>query len=184
MIAELYYQSDFPKSALPIAAELQRIAQSPEQKLVAKLILSNAQYHSGDLAGAETTLNEVLQQTPDNPIALNNLGYFMVEQNKQLDKALEMIKKALRSDPTNPSYLDSLGWAYFKLGNYVEAEKYIRKAIRRGTDSAEIYEHLGDVMQKQGKIENAKLSWQKALSLAMNEKQASRLREKIRKGTK
>ncbi|MCS6873916.1 MAG: tetratricopeptide repeat protein [Pyrinomonadaceae bacterium] len=184
MLAEFYGQADQGAEAISIASELQSLAQTNEQKVIAKLVLSNAYYHAESFDIAEKLLNEVLKQLPDNPLALNNLGYFLVEQNRQLEKALEMIQKAVRSDPTNPSYLDSLAWAYFKLGNYEEAEKYIRKATRRGTDSAEVYEHLGDISQKLGKMESAKNAWQKALNLTISQKAAVRLREKIRKAVK
>ena len=179
--AELYTQADQPSSAIMMVTEFQKIAQTPEQKLIAKILLSNAYYQAGNFAEAEKILSDVLQQSPDNPLVLNNLGYFLVEQNKQLDKAFEMIKKAVRSDPTNPSYLDSLGWAYFKLGNYNEAEKYIRRAIRRGADSTEIYDHMGDILNKQGKYDAARSFWQKALNLAMSERQAEQIREKLRR---
>jgi len=180
-VAELYTQADQPRSAIMAVTEFQKIAQTPEQKLIAKILLSNAYYQAGNFAEAEKILSDVLQQSPDNPLVLNNLGYFLVEQNKQVDKAVEMIKKAVRSDPTNPSYLDSLGWAYFKLGNYNEAEKYIRRAIRRGADSTEIYDHMGDILNKQGKYDAARSFWQKALNLAMNERQAEQIREKLRR---
>lgn len=180
-VAELYTQADQARSAITAVTEFQKIAQTPEQKLIVKILLSNAYYQAGNFAEAEKILSDVLQQSPDNPLVLNNLGYFLVEQNKQLDKAVEMIKKAVRSDPTNPSYLDSLGWAYFKLGNYNEAEKYIRRAIRRGADSTEIYDHMGDILNKQGKYDAARSFWQKALNLAMSERQAEQIREKLRR---
>ncbi|MCV5132939.1 tetratricopeptide repeat protein, partial [Escherichia coli] len=80
-------------------------------------------------------------------IALNNLGYFLLERNERFEEALELIKQAVESDPTNPSFLDSLGWAHFKLGNLDEAEKYLRDAIGIDSSSATIHEHLGDVLE-------------------------------------
>ncbi len=134
---------------------------------------------SGDFASAENTLRDILRQTPRNPIALNNLGYFLVERNVKLDEALDLIQQAVRIDPTNPSYLDSLGWAYFKLGKFAEAEKYLKEAAKIDTGSATIQEHLGDVYQKLNKKDLAKKAWQKALNLTSDAEEMSRLKTKL-----
>ncbi len=116
---------------------------------------------------------------PDNPIALNNLGYFLIEQSKNYKEAFELISQAVKIDPTNPSYLDSLGWAFFKLGKYAEAEKELKKAAELSPSSSTINEHLGDVYQKQNKPELARDAWQRALNLASNAADADRLKIKL-----
>ncbi|HEX9959958.1 MAG TPA: tetratricopeptide repeat protein, partial [Pyrinomonadaceae bacterium] len=82
----------------------------------------------------------------------------------------------------NPSYLDSLGWAYFKLGKFDEAEKHLKNAGRRNPD-ATIFEHLGDVYQKQNKMDLAKTNWQKALNLANGAEDINRIKAKLGKKT-
>ncbi len=119
-------------------------------------------------------------QTPNNPIALNNLGYFLVERGERFEEALELIKQALAIDENNPSYLDSLGWAYFKLGKFDEAEKYLKKAVMIDPTSATIQEHLGDVYAKQKKLDLARASWKKALNLSSDAEEVSRLEKKIK----
>ena len=178
-ISNLYTQAGRGREAIEAANYAHSIAQGAERKQIAKLTLATAQQMSGDFAGAETTLREILKQMPDNPIALNNLGYFLVERNIKFEEALEMIRKAVEIDPTNPSYLDSFGWVNYKLGKFAEAEKYLKEALRYDTSST-IFEHLGDVYQKQNKLDDAKTNWQKALNLASDVKDITRLKSKIK----
>lgn len=178
-ISNLYSQAGRGKDAIAAANYAYTLAQGAERKQIAKLTLATAQQMSGDFNGAETTLREILKQMPDNPIALNNLGYFLLERDLKFQEALEMIQKAVNVDPTNPSYLDSLGWAYFKLGKYSEAEKHLKEALRYDS-SATIFEHLGDVYQKQNKLADAKTHWQKALNLASEATEINRLKAKLK----
>ncbi|MEJ7709134.1 MAG: tetratricopeptide repeat protein [Pyrinomonadaceae bacterium] len=97
----------------------------------------------------------------NNAEALNNLGYFLVERNERLEEAVKMIQRAVRVEPFNSSYLDSLGWAYYKLGKFDEAERYLSDAVRRAPTSATVQEHLGDTLQKRGKLEQARAAWRK-----------------------
>ncbi len=134
----------------------------------------------GDFKSAEETLRGLLKQSPGNPIALNNLGYFLLERNEKFNEALDLIQQAVKIDPTNPSYLDSLGWAYFKLGKFDDAEKHLKNAVRLAMSSATIYEHLGDVYHKQNKRDLAKSVWQKALNLASDTEITERIKSKIK----
>ena len=133
----------------------------------------------GDYKLAEETLRNILKKTPENPIALNNLGYYLLEQNEKIAEAIELIQKAVKIDATNSSYLDSLGWGFYKLGKLDQAEKYLKNAIRINTTSPIIYEHLGDVYLKQGKIELAKSAWQKAINFSSDSAGVSRIKAKL-----
>jgi predicted Zn-dependent protease len=144
------------------------------------LTLATAQQMSGDFRSAEQTLRAILSESPGNPIALNNLGYFLVERNERLPEALSFIEQAYRIDPTNPSFLVSLGWANFRLGKLDEAERYLKDAARLNSGSSTIQEHLGDVYQKQGKADLAKAAWTKALQLASDEADSTRLKAKLK----
>lgn len=180
-ISNLYTQAKRGKEAMEAANSAYAISQSAERKQIAKLTLATAQQMAGDYQSAETTLRDILKQTPRNPIALNNLGYFLTERDEKLAEALKLIEQAVEIDPTNPSFLDSLGWAYFKLGKLAEAEKYLREAVQIDDSSATIHEHLGDVYQKQGKLEAAKTAWRKALSLSSEEEETNRIKAKLAK---
>lgn len=178
-ISSLYTNANRGKDAAVAATAAYSAAKSPERKEMAKLTLATAQHMAGEFAASEATLREILKQTPGNPIALNNLGYFLLERNERFTEALDLIQKAIAVEPDNPSYLDSLGWAYFKLGKYAEAEKYLLDAARLDTESATIQEHIGDVYQKQGKMPAAKAAWEKALTLATNADDIARLKVKL-----
>lgn len=178
-ISNLYSQAKRGREAVEAVKQALTTAQSPDRKEIAKLTLASVQQSNGDFQGAETTLREILKQSPQNPIALNNLGYFLAERGEKLYEALDLIKKAVELNPTNPSYLDSLGWAYFKLGRLDEAETNLKNALRFDDSSSTIQEHLGDVYQKQGKLDAAKLAWQKALNLTTEAEDINRLRAKL-----
>jgi predicted Zn-dependent protease len=179
-ISHLYNEANRGNDARLAADQAYNAAGSDDRRQLAKLTVATSQQVSGDYAAAESTLREILRQTPGNPIALNNLGYVLVERNERLTEALTLIQKAIRIDPTNPSYLDSLGWANFRLGNLEEAERNLRNAARIDYASATIQEHLGDVYDKQGKQQQARSFWQRALDLSTNEADANRIRIKLR----
>jgi tetratricopeptide (TPR) repeat protein len=179
-ISMLYSEAMRGKAAAAAANQAFSAAKSEDQKQLAKLSLATAQQVSGDFKAAEETLRELLKQMPRNPIALNNLGYFLLERNERLEEALNLIKEAVKIDATNPSYLDSLGWAYFKLGKFSEAEKYLKDASRL-VASATIFEHLGDVYEKQNKLDLAKQTWQKALNLSSDAEMTARIKAKLAK---
>lgn len=178
-ISNLYSQAKRGKEAIEAANLALTAAKSNDRRQIAKLTLATAQQMSGNFQAAEQSLREILQQSPENPIALNNLGYFLLERNEKLPEALKLIQKAVDISPTNPSFLDSLGWAYYKLNKLDEAEKYLKSAARLDTSSATILEHLGDVYHKQGKNELAKTSWQKALKISSEPEEINRLKSKI-----
>lgn len=100
---------------------------------------------------------------PDNALLLNNYSYSLGERGVQLQRALEMSRRAVELEPENGAYLDTIGWIHFKLGNYHEALQFIKKAINTREESAEVLEHLGDVYYQLGEIDNAQTYWRKAL---------------------
>lgn len=178
-ISSLYNQAGRGREAVQSARQAYTVAGSAEKKQIAHLTLASAQQTSGDYKSAEEILRNLLKQSPTNPIALNNLGYFLLEREQRIDEALDLIKRAVEIDPTNSSYLDSLGWAYYKLGKLGEAELYLKEAVNNDGTSATVYEHLGDVYQKQGRTELARRTWQKAIPLATGAEIGNRLKSKI-----
>ena len=181
-ISNLYTQANRGKEAADAANQAYAVARGAERKQIARLTLATAQQASGDVKGAEATLRELLKETPGNPIALNNLGYFLLEREDRLEEALGLIQQAVKVDPTNPSYLDSLGWAYFRLGKFAEAESNLKEALRIDSSSGTIHEHLGDVYQKQGKTELARSLWSRAASLFSDTKDVARIKRKLETG--
>ena len=112
---------------------------------------------------AEEMFRKVLVGDAQNANVLNYLGYMLADRGMRLDEALNMIKKAVDLDPANGAYLDSLGWAYYKLGKYELAEDTLIKASQRiGTDPT-VQDHLGDLYQKTGRLKLAAAHWERAL---------------------
>jgi tetratricopeptide (TPR) repeat protein len=101
---------------------------------------------------AEDTLLKVIRKEPDNAHALNNLAYMYIENGKNLSKAIEMAKRALKIDPNNGAYLDTLGWGYFRKGNISEAKTHIERALKvsERQDKGVIYDHYGDILLRMG----------------------------------
>jgi tetratricopeptide (TPR) repeat protein len=128
---------------------------------------------------AEATLRTILERDPDNQVALNNLGYYLVERGERLDEALALIQRAVNIDPTNGAYLDSLGWAYFQKGRIEEAQTYLEKALQFEPRDSTIHEHLGDVFMKQGQRDRAQQSYEQALKLARQKDERERVQKKL-----
>lgn len=126
------------------------------------LIYNNLEYWSE----SDSVYEKALLIDPGNPLINNNYAYSLSERGLQLDRALEMVIISIEADSLNSSYLDTVGWIYFKMGNYNEAHYYIKKAIDiGGSENAVLLEHLGDVLFMQGKESQAIDLWQQALEL-------------------
>lgn len=104
-----------------------------------------------------------LRYDSENHNSMNNFAYNLSVRGEQLDRARELALKAIDLAPTNAAYLDTVGWVYFKLGDYDRARRFIRASIDTGEASGEVLEHLGDVYEKLGDLNEARLWWQKAL---------------------
>lgn len=178
-ISNLYNQAKRGNDAVEAAHQALAVAESVEKQQIANLSLATAQQTAGNYQSAENILRNLLKKSPGNPVALNNLGYFLLERNKKFDEALSLIRQAVDIDPTNSLYLDSLGWAYFKLENFSEAELYLKEAARRDAASAAVFEHLGDVYQRQEKFDLAKSAWQRAVNITSNTETENRLKGKM-----
>lgn len=113
---------------------------------------------------AEVQFRKVLAADPNNVSAMNYLGYMWADHDMKLAESVELLKKAVELDPQNGSYLDSLGWAYFKLGQYTQAEDYLLKAVNRMPGEAAIHDHLGEVYEKTGRLKMAVAQWERSLA--------------------
>ena len=129
---------------------------------------------------SDKTFEAALKVDSVNAMVLNNYAYSLAERGEQLDRAFVMSKESLAKDSANGSYLDTFGWIYFKLGNYTEAEKYVKQAIDAGEVSAVVYEHLGDIYSKLSQFDKAKEYWAKALE---RDSKNAQLKEKLARGS-
>lgn len=151
-------------------------SEDPEGVIQLSSILEKA----GQFDSAETGLRELLKRHPDNATAMNNLGYFLLERSNRYAEAQKLIEQAVAIEPTNGSFLDSLGWAQFKLGNAEKAREILEKALTYSRRSATIREHLGDVLQKLGRVAEARRNWEKALELSLEDGEIARIKVKLK----
>lgn len=133
----------------------------------------------GDQKAAEKTFLSALEKNPEHAPTLNYLGYMWAENGVNLERAQEMLTRAVGQDPDNGAYIDSLGWVYFRLGKLDLAEKYLTDATRLLPRDATVHEHLGDLFAKRGNTERALELYRTALSLDPESKDVAKLRTKI-----
>lgn len=118
-----------------------------------------------DWPKAESDLRKALALQPNEPAVLNYLGYALVDRGERLPEALKLIKGAVSQRPDDGFIVDSLGWAYFRLGDYKNAETTLEHAVELKPADPEINAHLGDAYWQGGRREEARLQWRRALGL-------------------
>lgn len=131
---------------------------------------------------AETDLRHALQLSPDQPQVLNYLGYSWVDQGKNLPQALAMLEKARSLSPFDGYIVDSVGWAYYRLGRYDDAVKTLEAAIQLVPGDATVNEHLGDAYWKTGRKLDAHFQWSHALAFGPDQTQKSEIEKKLQSG--
>ncbi len=132
-----------------------------ELLLQAYVNLGEIYHEEKEFLKSDRSFEEALKLDANNPLALNNYAYFLSLRNEQLDRAEEMVKKALLSSPNSSAYLDTYGWILYLKGNYKDAEAQLAKAVEQG-GTGEVFEHYGDVWLKLGDEDKARSFWQKA----------------------
>ncbi|MBK6504364.1 MAG: tetratricopeptide repeat protein [Ignavibacteria bacterium] len=117
----------------------------------------------GLFSKSEEAYERALKIDPTNALILNNYAYNLSERDKNLDKALSMAKIAIEKEPENASYLDTIGWIYFKMRNYKSAKEFIAKSLQVNPNSSVVLEHLGDIYGAMKDNLNALKYWKLAL---------------------
>jgi tetratricopeptide (TPR) repeat protein len=115
-------------------------------------------------ADAESAFRQVLLKEPDNAPALNYIGYMLAERGERLTESVDLLKKALAIEPENGSYLDSLGWAYYKSEKLDLAADNLRRAAEQLKANSVIQDHYGDVLFKLSRFDEAIAAWTRALA--------------------
>ena len=119
---------------------------------------------AGRLPDAERALRGVLAKDPQDANALNSLGYMLADHGQRLDEAIDLVQRALKIEPANPSFLDSLGWAYFRQGRFDLADEPLSQAADRLPASSTVNEHLGDLRLKQERYADAAAAFERSLA--------------------
>ena len=176
LLARLYLATE---QSRPAAELLEYVIRRYGEDAGLRYLLASA-YDDLDMpAKTEEHLRKCVELEPNDADALNFLGYFLAEQNKNLNEAQKLLEQALEADPENGFYLDSLGWIYYRKGDAKRAIRYIRDARRfMDSDDAILRDHIGDAYLLNGEVEKAVDQWRRARRL---DPELEGVEEKIRK---
>lgn len=119
---------------------------------------------AGQLDAAEQELRKLMADDPLNADALNSLGYMLADRGMRLPEAVALAERAVKIEPDNPAYLDTLGWALFKQGRTDEAAQPLGRAATTLTGNSVIQDHHGDLLARQGRTAAAIAAWERALA--------------------
>ena len=131
---------------------------------------------------AEADMRKALELQPEQPHVLNYLGYSWIDQGINLDEGMKMIKRAVEQRPDDGYIVDSLGWAYYRIGNYEDAVKNLERAIDLKPEDPTINDHLGDAYWRIGRTLEAKFQWAHARDLKPEPEELPKIEAKIENG--
>jgi tetratricopeptide (TPR) repeat protein len=131
---------------------------------------------------AEADMRKALELQPEQPHVLNYLGYSWIDQGINLDEGMKMIKRAVDQRPDDGYIVDSLGWAYYRIGNYEDAVKNLERAIDLKPEDPTINDHLGDAYWRVGRTLEAKFQWAHARDLKPEPEDLPKIEAKIEHG--
>jgi len=117
-----------------------------------------------DWPKAEADMKKALELSPEQPYVLNYLGYSWIDQGVHLDEGMKMLKRATELRPDDGAITDSVGWAYYRLGQYGQAVEWLERASEQKGDDATVVEHLGDAYWHVGRFREARFEWTRALN--------------------
>lgn len=152
---------NFSAAQESVTAGLKAFSKSPDLHYLKAAYLE----HTESRVASIEALEKLIIRFPNHVQSLNHLGYTLGEANEKLEFALSLIQRALKSEPRNGFYLDSLGWIYFKLKKYTEAEKYLNLAIKLEPNEPVVYEHLAELKYAQGDFGPALQLFERAESI-------------------
>jgi tetratricopeptide (TPR) repeat protein len=149
------------------AAVLTRLIDAPGAKPDWRLyyLRASAYEEIGDPVRTQADLEAALKLSPDEPELLNFQGYFWIERGERLKEALAMIQRAVNAEPQSGEIIDSLGWAYYRLGDYKDAVEKLEAAVTLSPGIPEVNDHLGDAYWRVGRKTEADFQWRRVLSL-------------------
>ncbi len=171
LLCQIYRNQRKISEAIAVVESIKLISLDKEMMRDVHFLLANLYYEDKKFDRAEEELQMTLKLEPDFHEANNFLGYLFVENNKNLDEAIHLINKALKAQPQNGAYLDSLGWAYYKKAQVEGRNDYLVIALKKLLEAVQfmeepdIYDHVGDVHYSLGDWDKAVKAWEKAMAL-------------------
>jgi tetratricopeptide (TPR) repeat protein len=162
-IAQIYERGRRYKEAEESARAAEVLPGQPRENEMVWFLLGAIYERQKFFDKAEEQFKKVLAVNPKNAPVLNYYGYMLGDLGIRLDEAEALVQQALKEDPFNGAYLDSLGWIYFKENKLGVSESTLRKAVEREKHDATIHSHLGDLYAKTGRGDLAAAEWEKSL---------------------
>ncbi len=163
--ADLYrQQEDYAQAIDAYDTALDIYAEQDSDQWFVRYARAISHERLGNWDKAEADFRKALELNPGHPQVLNYLGYSLVEKQRNLDEALEMIEEAVERQPDSGHIVDSLGWALYRLGRYEEAIGHMERAAELMPVDPVVNDHLGDVLWAVGRETEARFQWKRALS--------------------
>lgn len=152
------------KDAGEMVDKAEPLATKPDEKIYVYFLRGTIAERQKQYDAAEEQFRKILAIDPNNSMTLNYMGYMLADRGVRLTEAVAMLQHAVTLDPQSGANLDSLGWAYFKLGQYGPAEENLRKALERMSNDPTVHDHMGEVYEKTGRLKEAAAQWELSLS--------------------
>ena len=133
----------------------------------------------GNWPGAEADLLLAKDLSGNRPYVLNYLGYSWIDNGENVEQGLAMVEQAVQAEPNNGYFVDSLGWAFYRLGDFQKAVKFLEHATMLQPGDPEIIDHLGDALWQVGRQFEARYQWQRVLTLDISEEKREQIKRKI-----
>jgi len=162
-IAQVYERGRRYKEAEEAAHTAEALPGQPRDNAMVWFLLGAIYERQKFFDRAEEQFKKVLAVDSKNAPVLNYYGYMLGDRGIRLDEAEALVQRALKEDPYNGAYLDSLGWVLYKQNRLADAEAALRKAVQRESHDATIHSHLGDVLAKSGRSDLAAAEWEKSI---------------------
>lgn len=169
----------FEEAADAYSQALERIAQPLDVHWVVFYSRGISYEQSKQWPKAEADFLRALELSPDQPLALNYLGYSWLDQGVNIDRAFAMIKKAVEMRPRDGYIVDSLGWGLYRTGDYAEAVKQLERAVMLLPADPVVNDHLGDALWQVGRTREARFQWERALAAKPEPELAVELEKKL-----
>jgi tetratricopeptide (TPR) repeat protein len=139
----------------------------------------------GDYENSDKDLLESLEINPDDAYVLNYLAYSWLEREYKIDIALQMLEKAYAEESNDPYIIDSIGWAYYLVNDFIKAENYLKRAVELMPEDPIVNDHYGDILWKLGRRIQARYFWKSVLNFKQTEdKMRDKIIEKLNEGLK
>ena len=188
----IYDMGNFAKSFKKYDLSIEYYSKILLQLKPGSLIYADVLYRRGgshERLGNEKKSDEDLLQSleidPNDPMVLNYLAYSWLERNYKINEAIDMLEKAYEQEPNNAYIIDSIGWAYYLVDDYVKAEKFIRRAVEIMTDDPIVNDHYGDILWKLDRKIQAQYFWKNVLTFEdVEEEMKENIYLKLLKGPK